>query len=35
MVSPSLEIFLLLVNEKILCERIAFKNNTLMKVRLK
>ena len=34
--SPSFEIFSLLLNEKILCERtIAFKNNTLRKFRAK
>ena len=33
---PSFEIFSLLLNEKILCERtIAFKNNTLRKLRAK
>ena len=36
MVSPSLDIFLLLLNEKILYERtIAVKNNTMMKFRSK
>ena len=35
-VSPSLDIFLLLLNEKILSERtIAVKNNTMMKFRSK
>ena len=34
--SPSFEIFCVLLNEKVLCERtIAFKNNTLRKFRAK